>query len=543
MSRRAFLSKAVLAGVALHPILKMSSVHAATSPSTTENGTWINVKNFGAIGDGLKDDSYAIQSAIDFAHQNGGGTVFIPAGTYLLASKNPLTGACLYMKSKVWIRGAGMGATTLTVPSGFGNWDIFRTNGWTTDFGISDLTYDGNGRGNIPLIPQYSQGLLFLNGAIRFNAERIHCIQVAGQRCFSIGQTQNPNAAQDVQITGCLFEDVADAVSGNAIQNDHSSIFAVGTRITIAQNHFFQRSLAPVASKVATAIECHGSSNLVSGNTISYFNIGIIAAAIQMDHCNSVYSDNLIDHVRCGIRTYSHNGRRFDAVFSGGSILQSEETLPAIDLDQHQTPAQNIQVSGIHIRNTFANPVGNDGVGIAVGAIESLSIAGVHFSETAGRAISLGGRYGIIDGVTCISIRNCQFVDCGRTSRALSAGQDSHASAICFFGSRAIKSLIIEGNQFENRFLSCLRYAMRGNSPLITAVIKGNDSLNISVSYLWSKSLPCKSLIMEHIGEGNPEGKIQASPGSTWRNVNGTARSTLFIKESGISSLTGWRAI
>lgn len=42
-----------------------------------------NVKDYGAKGDGRQIDSDAINQAIEAAFQNGGGTVFLPAGTYL----------------------------------------------------------------------------------------------------------------------------------------------------------------------------------------------------------------------------------------------------------------------------------------------------------------------------------------------------------------------------------------------------------------------------------------------------------------------------
>ena len=42
-----------------------------------------NVKDFGASGDGVAKDTRAIQDAADAAYADGGGTVVIPAGTYL----------------------------------------------------------------------------------------------------------------------------------------------------------------------------------------------------------------------------------------------------------------------------------------------------------------------------------------------------------------------------------------------------------------------------------------------------------------------------
>lgn len=42
-----------------------------------------NIRDYGAAGDGVSLDSAAIQKAVDACAENGGGTVFIPAGRYL----------------------------------------------------------------------------------------------------------------------------------------------------------------------------------------------------------------------------------------------------------------------------------------------------------------------------------------------------------------------------------------------------------------------------------------------------------------------------
>ena len=45
-----------------------------------------NVKNFGAKGDGITDDAPSIRNICNIINKRGGGTLYIPAGTYFIDS-------------------------------------------------------------------------------------------------------------------------------------------------------------------------------------------------------------------------------------------------------------------------------------------------------------------------------------------------------------------------------------------------------------------------------------------------------------------------
>ncbi len=47
---------------------------------------WFNVKAYGATGNNLTDDTAAIQAALNAANTNSGGTVYFPAGNYIISS-------------------------------------------------------------------------------------------------------------------------------------------------------------------------------------------------------------------------------------------------------------------------------------------------------------------------------------------------------------------------------------------------------------------------------------------------------------------------
>jgi len=71
-----------------------------------DDKTVFNVRSYGAVGDGTNLDSPAINQAILAASQAGGGTVFVPAGTYLCGSIHLTNNIHLYLDAGAVILGA-----------------------------------------------------------------------------------------------------------------------------------------------------------------------------------------------------------------------------------------------------------------------------------------------------------------------------------------------------------------------------------------------------------------------------------------------------
>ncbi|HEV8693017.1 MAG TPA: right-handed parallel beta-helix repeat-containing protein [Lysobacter sp.] len=83
-ARRDFLKKSsslaipmILGGIAL------PAMAAYVPPTRTRGTALLNVRNYGAYGDGVHDDTAAIQKTINSLPSTG-GTVYVPAGTYLV---------------------------------------------------------------------------------------------------------------------------------------------------------------------------------------------------------------------------------------------------------------------------------------------------------------------------------------------------------------------------------------------------------------------------------------------------------------------------
>ncbi|MBN9629395.1 MAG: twin-arginine translocation signal domain-containing protein [Actinobacteria bacterium] len=125
--RRTFLGHAAVGGLAaaaaLVPVVAADPAVAAPPPKpkprAAGGGSTVvfNVQDYGAAGNGTHDDTAAIQSAITAAQAAGGGTVYLPSGTYKTTSTLLISGASMTV--------AGEGASSV-IACAFAAGDIVR---------------------------------------------------------------------------------------------------------------------------------------------------------------------------------------------------------------------------------------------------------------------------------------------------------------------------------------------------------------------------------------------------------------------------------
>src|SRR5215203_1094542 len=89
-----------------------------TLAKTTSEPETINLRNFGAVGDGVTDDGPAFQKALDALAAAGGGTLFIPAGKYVVAT--PVIRNCTGSASSITITGV-QSSTPVSPPTAGGH--------------------------------------------------------------------------------------------------------------------------------------------------------------------------------------------------------------------------------------------------------------------------------------------------------------------------------------------------------------------------------------------------------------------------------------
>ena len=140
-----------LGSLAYRIIVKTSAdvtVYDTDNINSLINAESISVKYFGAIGDGVTDDTAAVQDAIDYAESLGGGTLYFPPGTYGI-------GTTVTIPSNVRLLGAGMNLSIIQALSALPIKDPMLKNvtGDTgagvrvdTNITLEHMTFDGSGR-------------------------------------------------------------------------------------------------------------------------------------------------------------------------------------------------------------------------------------------------------------------------------------------------------------------------------------------------------------------------------------------------------------
>ncbi|MGB7189666.1 MAG: glycosyl hydrolase family 28-related protein, partial [Acidobacteriaceae bacterium] len=68
-----------------------------------------NIRDFGAKGDGATLDTAALQAAIDSCNRDGGGTVLVPAGTFLIGTTEIKSNVTLHLAASATLLGSGKG--------------------------------------------------------------------------------------------------------------------------------------------------------------------------------------------------------------------------------------------------------------------------------------------------------------------------------------------------------------------------------------------------------------------------------------------------
>jgi hypothetical protein len=129
-----------------------------------------DVRDFGARGDGVTDDTEAIQAAMDALDDAGGGVLYFPPGTYLVYTAG--SSIAITLKAGVRMQGAGWGASTIKLADSQAANVIVAS--LVDSIAVRDLTIDCNGAN------QSAGNGIIIKGCTDFAIERVEILSAKG---------------------------------------------------------------------------------------------------------------------------------------------------------------------------------------------------------------------------------------------------------------------------------------------------------------------------------------------------------------------------
>jgi len=122
------------------PSVPLAGTGGAISSPIPEKGEVINVKTYGAVGDGVTNDTAAFNAALKSVAEAGGGTCLVPEGTYLISASGISTGGHRpSVLSGVHLVGAERGVSILKV-AGMPTYHLLPCEG--DNWSVENLTFD-----------------------------------------------------------------------------------------------------------------------------------------------------------------------------------------------------------------------------------------------------------------------------------------------------------------------------------------------------------------------------------------------------------------
>jgi len=352
---------------------KTLRIHDGATAGGIDVGTGvINVKNYGATGDGSTDDTAAIQAALDAAY-TAGETVYVPTGTYMinaLAVASP-TAHGLTVKSGVALE-LSPSAIIKSIPNSSPGACVIGIYNQTGVL-IRGGTIEGDRTTHTGTTGEWGH-CIDIRGSSDVTVAEVKCIDAWGDNLY-IGHGFSPEVeCSDITVRGCLFmtgrRNNCSIVSADGV-NITSSVFhgAAGTRPEVGID------IEPNAGKPAwniTVTGCHFDSNgaaglRVEGSNSSAYYITVTGNTFN-NNCVGLYADtaeligkntNACTFIGNAISQGNMQGIRLSdltrSTVSGNSIYVTErEGIAAVTCDGINISNNTIHQSGMLTNDTYS---------------------------------------------------------------------------------------------------------------------------------------------------------------------------------------------
>lgn len=368
LSRREWLGKLVLpatgAVIAAGVIDRGPRAAARTKlvESTADLGTRVyNIRNYGAKGDKTNLDTVALQAAIDACTGDGGGTVLVPAGTFVIGTVEMKSNVTLHIAAGGTLLGSGDGKQYHAVDAIPLHGDTTLNDGnWALLFAVNAKNFSIEGQGTID-----GQGAQFhspVRGTLAPSGLR------GNQRPYHLLIYQCVNfAVRNISLIDCAYHSVRVIES----QRAHMDKIYIHSRVNSNNDGFHFISAEHVTVSNCT-IECGDDACAMFGSckyitiTNSYFSTRWSVFRFGGGHAENISVSNcvLVEVDGCPIKFQGDPGSTFENISFSNLVLKDVTGPISISVGGRLPPpddkvpviVRNISFSHIHGTVT-TNPV------------------------------------------------------------------------------------------------------------------------------------------------------------------------------------------
>lgn len=524
-----------------------------------------NVRDFGAVGDGITDDRLAIQAAIDDAVANDRGGIFFPSGTYRV-SRPEIPGErwSLDLNGVTDFMVAGEGAKSVVklvdTTAATSDWHVFILRNNCRRVVFKYLVVDGN-RTGLTDPDEQSHGIEVEDGTEDLTID--HCIL---RDCFGdgvrlLGRAPTGENVRRVRIESCLFQ--TNNRSGLGIQRALEQI--------IVAHCFFDATVSDQSIDFEPTGSDAPTDLIIEGCIINHTNRGpavtlsgisgpepLVRAKFSNNivlggqvFCTDVAQLTIQDNVVLITDAFARNRipvqvqRGGDAVLITGNLLVSEdaETTEVISVSE----VNQRQVSRAMIVSNLCFARSGNGIRVVSSNDVAVEANMVVATGSCTQGILVQAETSDVDHV---SIRNNNITVKGQGSVwvtgirfAASAQGIGHVSVIGNSINGATAGVRFQGPGFQQTPVCALNNVdAEVASPLVGLLQLPEDSVVVGGAASRGGSTPGSGAGRFIAGEGTPENKVIGNVGDVYQRIDAAPGPRLFVKESDEEPNTGWSA-
>jgi Pectate lyase superfamily protein len=520
---------------------KMNGGAVTLAPSTHI----YNVLAFGALGNGVADDSVAIRAAVAACAAAGGGQVYFPNGTYVISEAVPnSSGYCINAPANTAFVGESKFATILKLAADQAH-SVRPFYVTVADVRIATMTIDGN-KANQLDTDEHRAAIFLYTGSIRVliedcilqncTGDGIDCDQTDTtviQRCYIANNDRDgvtvEGLVNNLTIRDCFFDTNGGAI-GMECQVPCSSIWIDNCHTTYPANTANTSvGIGPnIFDCVISNCRIYGGLSLSeSTRTVvsdCYIETGEYAAApCPLTIQNTTY-DMLVSRTTF-VQTAAQTGQGY-VVFMGGSESEGSPTRTVFDKCHFLTASPSSH--GIYGLN-----------------VTDLSVIDCRIETSANGNTSYGlVAYGTDNTlpapqVNQVYVRGCHFYN---WKAAIDTGVALNTMS---FGNLMVVNSIFEGQLGYTCYAFNLNDGAQGGPT--QCLIAANEMINLTGVFESLPSCPILTGGIRGAGGiyscvGSPQSVIAEVAGALALRSDGGANTTLYLKTSGTGN-TGWTAV